>query len=59
MAGCHAQRGEAEAADEQRRATLAIAPDFRIAEYLASLHYRDPAHREHHRASLERAGFSP
>ena len=59
VAGCHAQLGEAEAADEQRQATLAIAPDFRIAEYLASLHYRDPAHREHHRASLERAGFSP
>ncbi len=56
-AGCHAQLGDAGAADEQRRAALAAAPALTIAEVLASLHYKDPAHREHHRESLERAGF--
>jgi len=57
LAACHAQLGDAEAAEEARLATLALAPSFTIAEYLATLHYRDPAHREHHRMSLERAGF--
>jgi len=56
-AACHAQLGAAEAAEEERLATLALAPSFTIAECLATLHYRDPAFREHHRASLERAGF--
>src|SRR5689334_8984378 len=56
-AGCLAQLGDAAAADEQRRATLVAAPSLTIAEVLASLHYKDPAHREHHRESLERAGF--
>ena len=59
MAGCHAQLGDAAAADEQRRATLALSPSFGMAEYLAALHYRDPVHREHHRASLALAGFPP
>jgi adenylate cyclase len=57
MAGCHAQLGETVAADEQRRAALALTPSFRIADYLAALHYRDPAHRDHHRQSLALAGF--
>ena len=57
LAACHAQLGAAEAAEEERLATLALAPSFTIAECLATLHYRDPAHREHHRLSLERAGF--
>jgi len=58
-AACHAQLGETAAADEQRRATLAMAPSFTIAEVLATLHYKDPAHREHHRESLALAGFPP
>jgi adenylate cyclase len=57
MAGCHAELGDAAAADEQRRATLAVAPSFTIAELLAALHYKDPVQREHHRHSLELAGF--
>ncbi|HEX4232896.1 MAG TPA: tetratricopeptide repeat protein, partial [Caldimonas sp.] len=59
MAGCHAKLGEAAAAEEQRRATLAIAPSFTIAGYVAALHYKDPVHGEHHRHSLELAGFAP
>ncbi len=57
LAACHAQLGAAGAAEEERLATLALAPSLTIAECLAALHYRDPAHREHHRLSLERAGF--
>ena len=57
LAACHAELGAAEAAAEERLATLALAPSFTIAECLATLHYRDPAYREHHRQSLERAGF--
>ena len=58
-AGCHAQLGEMDAADEQRQAALAVEPSFRIADLLATLHYKDPAHREHHRESLALAGFPP
>ena len=57
LAACHAQLGAVEAADEERLATLALAPSFTISECLATLHYRDPAYREHHRVSLELAGF--
>jgi adenylate cyclase len=57
LAACHAQLGAAEAAEEERLATLALAPSFTISECLSTLHYRDPAFREHHRVSLERAGF--
>jgi len=57
LAACHAQLGAADAAEQERLATLALAPTFTIAECLATLHYRDPAYREHHRVSLERAGF--
>jgi len=57
LAACHAQLGAVEAAEEERLATLALAPSFTITECLATLHYRDPAFREHHRVSLERAGF--
>jgi adenylate cyclase len=59
MAGCHALLGNVAAAEAQRQATLALSPGFGIGEYLATLHYRDPAHREHHRKSLELAGFPP
>ena len=59
MAACHARLGEAAAAEAQRLAALAIAPAFGTADYLAALHYRDPAQREHHRESLALAGFPP
>jgi len=59
LAACHAQRGDAVAAAEQQRLALALQAGFGVGEYLASLHYRDPADREHHREALERAGFPP
>jgi adenylate cyclase len=59
MAACHAQRGEAAAAAEQVALARALDPGFGVATYHASLHYRDPADREHHREALERAGFRP
>jgi hypothetical protein len=57
LAACHAVRGDAAAAAEQRRLALALSPGFCIGDYLASLHYRDPADRDRHRQALERAGF--
>jgi adenylate cyclase len=59
LAACHAHRGDAAAAEGQRRLALAPVPGFGIGEYLASLHYRDAADREHHRKGLELAGFPP
>jgi adenylate cyclase len=59
LAACQAQRGDAAAAAAQRRLALALVPTFGVGEYLASLHYRDPADREHHRQALDRAGFPP
>ena len=59
LAACHAERGDAPAAAEQRRLALDMSPGFSVGEYLTSLHYRDPALRDHHRQALERAGFPP
>ena len=59
LAACHGHRGDAAAAAEQRRLALALVPTFGIGEYLASLHYRDTADRDHHRRGLELAGFPP
>ena len=59
MAACHAQRGDAVAAAEQVALARALSPSFTAGEYLASLHYRDAADREHHRQALERACFPP
>ena len=57
LASCYAQLGDAANAERVRQAALVIAPTFRIADYLATLHYRRPEDREHHREALEKAGF--
>ena len=57
LAACHAQLGEAAAAEQQRRAALTQAPGFAIADCLATLHYRHDADREHHRLGLVQARF--
>ncbi len=59
IASCQARLGDAGAAAKQRDEALALAPGLTIAEYLSTLHYRDPADREHHRESLALAGFPP
>jgi adenylate cyclase len=58
LAGCHAQLGEAPAAQEHMRRVLAQVPGFSIDRYLDTmLHYHRPADREHHRESLLKAGL--
>ena len=58
LAACHARLGDPAAAEQQRREALVLAPALRIDDYMATLHHRDAADREHHRASLELAGFA-
>jgi adenylate cyclase len=57
LASCHVQLGDMAAAERARQATLALAPDYRIADFMATLHYRRPEDRDHHREALEKAGF--
>jgi adenylate cyclase len=57
LASCYAQLGDDANAERVREAALALTPTFRIADYLATLHYRRSEDREHHRAALEKAGF--
>ena len=59
LASCHVQLGDMAAAERARQATLALAPNYRIADFMATLHYRRPEDREHHREALEKAGFPP
>jgi len=58
MAACHAELGDLDAAERERKAALAASPGFRIADYAANLHYRRPEDAERHRAALRRAGFA-
>ena len=59
LAASYARLGDTGAAQERVRLTLVQAPQFRVGEYLASLHYRHGSDREHHRDSLLKAGFAP
>jgi adenylate cyclase len=49
--------GDDVAAARHARAVLALTPDFRTDDYLATLHYRHDADREHHRQCLLDAGL--
>ena len=57
IAACQARLGEAAAAAKHLREALARAPAFHVDEYLATLHYKHDADREHHRECLLEAGF--
>jgi len=57
LAASHARLGDAAAAIVQQRAVLSLLPGFAIDEHLATLHYKLPGDREHHRQSLLEAGF--
>ena len=60
LAACHAQLGDAAAAEQAPAGALALAPTLRRSrEYLATLHYRDPATASTTAQALERAGFPP
>jgi len=58
MAACHAELGDAESAERERRAALALSPGFTLTEYASGLHYRRVADAERHLAALRRAGFT-
>jgi len=57
LAACRARLGDARAAAVHRDAVLSQMPGFAIDEHLATLHYKQPGDREHHRQSLLEAGF--
>jgi len=59
FAGCYARLGDTCSAQERLRLTLALAPEFGVDAYLATLHYQRATDREHHRESLLMAGFKP
>ncbi|HEX7437343.1 MAG TPA: adenylate/guanylate cyclase domain-containing protein [Caldimonas sp.] len=57
LAACCARLGDAAAAATHRGEVLAQLPGFAIEEHLATLHYKQPGDREHHRQGLLEAGF--
>jgi adenylate cyclase len=57
VAACEARLGDLAAAQARVRRLMDAAPPFDLGEYLASLHYRHAADREHHLQSLALAGL--
>jgi adenylate cyclase len=58
IAACRARMGDVESAQARVRQLPACTPPFSLADYLASLHYRHAADREHHLESLRLAGMA-
>jgi adenylate cyclase len=56
-AACHARLGDLAAARDGLREMLSRPPPFAASDYLASLHYRHAADRQHHLDSLRLAGL--
>ncbi|MEW6688202.1 MAG: adenylate/guanylate cyclase domain-containing protein [Pseudomonadota bacterium] len=57
MAACHAQLGNAAAAQNQMREALKRQPGFNWMACAATLHYRDAADLAHHREAVLKAGL--
>jgi adenylate cyclase len=55
LAACHAQLGDAAAANSAAQEVLQRAPDFSIERFIATQHYQHEADREHQRAALVKA----
>ncbi len=55
LAACHAQLGDAAAAQGATRELLQLEPDFSIERFIAAQHYKHDSDREHHRAALFKA----
>ena len=55
LAACHAQLGDAAAAEGAAQEVLRRAPDFSIERFIATQHYKHESDREHHRAALRKA----
>lgn len=56
-AACWAMLGDTRQARGYMRRTMENLPDFEIDKWLSMIPIRDPAHREHYREGLRRAGF--
>jgi adenylate cyclase len=57
LAAALARMGDTTAAAAHAREVLKREPGFTVEDYLATLHYRDGADREHHREALLLAGL--
>jgi adenylate cyclase len=57
LAASQAMLGNAAAAGGHVKEVLKRAPEFRVGDYLATLHYKRDTDRAHHRESLLRAGL--
>ncbi len=57
LAACAAMQGEEQAAENHAKSVLAADPDFSVAAYLDTLHYRLESDRAHHREALLKAGL--
>ena len=55
VAACHAHLGDAAAAEGAAQQVLQRAPDFSIARFIATQHYKNESDREHHRVALVKA----
>ncbi len=57
LAACAAMQGEEAAAETHAKNVLAADPDFSVAAYLETLHYRLESDLAHHREALLKAGL--
>jgi adenylate cyclase len=57
LAACYAQLGDSAAAEARTAEVLSRKPDFTVASYLETLHYRTKSDLEHHRQALLKAGL--
>ena len=55
--GFPGQLGDQAASRMGAQRVLSTSPEFTIASYLTGLHYKEDAHREHHRVALVAAGL--
>jgi len=52
LAACYAQLGDTAAAEGAAQDVLRRAPDFSVARFIATQHYKQESDREHHRTAL-------
>jgi adenylate cyclase len=57
LAACHAHLGNDDAARKHTQDTLQRQAEFRVGNYLATLHYKRDSDLEHHRQGLLKAGL--
>ncbi|MFQ5955903.1 MAG: tetratricopeptide repeat protein, partial [Kiloniellales bacterium] len=57
LAACYAQMGDATAAKSHAQEVLKRQPNFSVADYLGTLHYKLESDLDHHRESLSKAGL--